>query len=192
MPFSASAGFCFTSSTTAKGFHLRTFFIRGNKKKCHSGWDWVNREAGQGCHAILGQKLLNIQHGVGRCARKSPIMKWANVLKESSKKFTDVEHSLSQQHQLVHWYKWVPRTLTWGGGSLYLSWMYVCDIIFPISQPGNCSASCLLSSPAPRNRQESNTVTMLLTQLLLNAGSLKVEHQHSLILYSHSDNLREI
>ena len=33
IPFSAPAGFCFTSSTTAKWFHLRTFFTQGNKKK---------------------------------------------------------------------------------------------------------------------------------------------------------------
>ena len=32
MPFSASAIFCFTSSTSAKHFPLRTFFIWGNKK----------------------------------------------------------------------------------------------------------------------------------------------------------------
>ena len=30
---------CFTSSTLAKHFPLRTFFIQGNKKS-HSGWDW--------------------------------------------------------------------------------------------------------------------------------------------------------
>ena len=32
MPFSASAVFCFTSSTSAKHFPLRTFFIQANKK----------------------------------------------------------------------------------------------------------------------------------------------------------------
>ena len=64
---------------------------------------------------------------------------------------------------------------------------YVCDIVFPLGQPGNCLASCLLRSPAPMNRQESHTVTMqLFTQLLLNSGSLKVEHQHILTSYSHS------
>ena len=39
-----------------------------------------------GGHALLDQKLLGTQHGVGRCACKLPIMKWANALKESSKK----------------------------------------------------------------------------------------------------------
>ena len=37
MPVSASAVFCFTSSTLAICFPLRTFFIWGNKKKCHQG-----------------------------------------------------------------------------------------------------------------------------------------------------------
>ena len=41
-------------------------------------------------------------------------MRWKGL----QKKFTEVEHSLSQQHQLVHWYRWFlehsPR-----GGSLY-------------------------------------------------------------------------
>ena len=54
-----------------------------------------------GGHAIFGQKLLNTQHSVGRCAGKSPIMKWANAL-SLQKKFTEAEHSLSQQCQLVH------------------------------------------------------------------------------------------
>ena len=45
-PFSASAIFCFTSSTLAKCFALRTFFIQGNKKKSHLGQDQVNREGG--------------------------------------------------------------------------------------------------------------------------------------------------
>ena len=43
MPFSASAVFCFISSTSAKGFPLRTFFIQRNKKS-RSGQDQVNRE----------------------------------------------------------------------------------------------------------------------------------------------------
>ena len=36
-----------------------------------------------------------------------------------------------------------------------LSREYVLYTVFPISQPGNCSASCLLSSLAPRNGQGS-------------------------------------
>ena len=55
-----------------------------------------------GVMPFLVKKLLNTQHSVGRCPHKSPIMKWANALKESSKKFTEAKCSLSQQCQLVH------------------------------------------------------------------------------------------
>ena len=60
-----------------------------------------------------------------------------------------------------------------------LSQAHVCDTVFPVSQPGTCLASCLRSSPAPRNRQESHTVATLFTQLSLHAGSLRVERQHT-------------
>ena len=64
-------------------------------------WDsWVGR-VGHWGHAVLGQKLPNTQHGVGRCTGTSSIMKQAHALKEFSKKFTEAEHSFSQQHQLV-------------------------------------------------------------------------------------------
>ena len=42
-------------------------------------------------------------------------MKWANGLKESLKKFIKSKCSLAQQCQLVHCYRWVPRTLTQQG-----------------------------------------------------------------------------
>ena len=117
VPFSASVMLCFTFSTSAKYFPLRTFFIQGNKRKqTKVAWGetgWIVR-VGHGGRAVFGQKLLNTQHGVVRCTRKSPVMKWANMLKSQSlqKNFTEAEHSLSQQRQLVHWHRWVPRTLT--------------------------------------------------------------------------------
>ena len=109
--FGASAIFCFTSTASAKCFPLRTFLIWENKKKVMWGKiGWTGR-VGHGGHAILGQKLLNTQHGVGRCSCKSPITKWANML-SLQKKFTEAKLRLSQQRQLVHWHRWVPRTLT--------------------------------------------------------------------------------
>ena len=54
-----------------------------------SRWDQVNRKGGAWESWHFWSKLLNSQHSVGRCRYKSPIMKWANVLKESSKKFTE-------------------------------------------------------------------------------------------------------
>ena len=70
-------------------------------------------------HAWSGHKLLNTQRGVGRRPRKSPSMKWANTLEESSRKFPEAQRSLSQQHQLVHWSRWAPRTLTPQGSRDY-------------------------------------------------------------------------
>ena len=82
MTFSACAIFCFTSSTLAKCF---PFLIQKNNKK--SSWqDWVNREGGTQGSCPFWQKLLNTQYRVGRYVPKSPIMKWANILEESSKK----------------------------------------------------------------------------------------------------------
>ena len=77
--------FCFTSSRLAKHFPLRTFFIRGKKKVAQGEMGWIGRME-HGDHASFGQKLLNTQHGVDRRAPKTPIVKSANMLKESSKK----------------------------------------------------------------------------------------------------------
>ena len=52
------------------------------------------------------QKLLNSQWGVGRCTHKSPTTKGQMRWKSLPNKFTEAECSLSQQHLLVHWYRW--------------------------------------------------------------------------------------
>ena len=77
---------CFTSSTWAKCFPLRTFSSRKQEKVTRGKIGWIQR-VGHGGHAGFGQKLMNTQHSVGRCARKSLIMKWADALREFSKKF---------------------------------------------------------------------------------------------------------
>ena len=80
----------------------------------------MNREDGAlaSCHCF-GQKLPNIQCGVVRHMRKSPSMKWANVLKESSK-----ENSLKlngASHNNTKWYTDTDGFLEHSpsGGSLY-------------------------------------------------------------------------
>ena len=97
MPVSACAISCFISSTWAKHFPLRMFFIQGNNnKKITQGESRRIGSVGHGGHAIFGQKLLNTQHSVGRCTCKSPIMKWANVLKvfkTNSLKLSTTSHS---------------------------------------------------------------------------------------------------
>ena len=93
--------FCFTSSTSQQNISLGGLFSWGNKKtSLGARWGEIGRRVGHGGHAVFGENLLNTQHSVGRCVRKSPTMKWANALKESSKKFTEAECSLS------HWYRW--------------------------------------------------------------------------------------
>ena len=112
MPFSAFAIFLFHLFHIGKTFPFEDFFHSEEQKKVTRGEiRWIGR-MGHRVHAAFGQKLLNMQCVVGRCTCKSPIMKWANVLKEFSKKFTEAECSLSQQRQLVHWHRRVPRTLT--------------------------------------------------------------------------------
>ena len=100
MPFSASAIFLFHLSTSAKCFPLRTYF----------NWEWIGRVGHEGS-CYFWSKTAEHSAWCGRCAHKSPIVKWANTL-SLQKKFTEAKHSLSQQRQLVHWYTWVPRTLT--------------------------------------------------------------------------------
>ena len=72
-----------------------------NKKKvAQREIGWIERMGYWG-HAIFSQKLLNTQHGMGRCTCKSPIMKRGNALKESSKK--------------IHWSQMQPLTTTPAG-----------------------------------------------------------------------------
>ena len=88
------------------------FQLEERKRKVTLGEiEWIERVGHVGL-AVFGQKLMNTQHSVTRCACKSPIMRCANVLKESSEKCTKGERSLSQWLQLTHWCRWVPRTLT--------------------------------------------------------------------------------
>ena len=83
----------------SKRYPLRTFLIGETKKVA---CDQVNRRVGHVSHPIFGQKLLNTQCSVGRCAHKSPIKKWANALKESSKKNSLKPNAAS--HNNASWY----------------------------------------------------------------------------------------
>ena len=86
------------------------FFLLG-KQKNHSGWDQVNREVGAWGSWYFWLKTAEHSVRSGQVRSKSPIMKWANAL-SLQKKFTEAEHNLSQQCPLVHWYRWIPRTLS--------------------------------------------------------------------------------
>ena len=58
---------------------------------------------------FLVKKLLNTQHGVGRFTGKSPTMKWANALKESSKKNSVMLNTAS--HNNISYYADTDRFL---------------------------------------------------------------------------------
>ena len=77
----------------SKTFPFQYFFSAGEIKKLLR----VKSRVGLGGDAVFCQKL-NTQHGVGRCAHKSPVMKWANALKETKKislKLNTASHSTS-------------------------------------------------------------------------------------------------
>ena len=96
MPFKCSRHFLFSLLPHQQTFHFEDFCHPGKQKKVT--WDeilWIG-SVEHGGHAVFGQKLLNTQHSVGKCARKSPIMKWANTLKESSKKIHWALASIAQ------------------------------------------------------------------------------------------------
>ena len=111
MLFSASDIFCFTSSTLAKCFPLRTFFIQKTNKKMSLGarssekWGW-----GTGVMPCFLKNCWTPSAVWAGALINHPTWNGKNTLKESSKKFTEAEWSLSQQRQLVHWYGWVPRS----------------------------------------------------------------------------------
>ena len=66
-----------------KNISSEDFFSSGETNKVTQGKiRWLGR-VGHGGHAGFGQKLLNTECSVGRCAHKSPIMKWMDILTES-------------------------------------------------------------------------------------------------------------
>ena len=109
--------FCFTSSPSEKHFSLRTFLHPGKQTQTSLlGRDWVN-EVGvveHGGHAVFSQKL-NTQRSVGKCIRKSPIMKWANTLKNLQKNSLKLNIAF---HNNASWYTdtdgFLECSLSWG------------------------------------------------------------------------------
>ena len=113
MPFSAPVVFLFPLFYISKMLALRTFFNGGNNNK--KLLVWVGRVGHLDLAVFWSKTVQHSAPDVGRCARKSPIMEWAMRWKSLLKKFTEAKCSLSQKHQLVHWDRCAPRTLTeWG------------------------------------------------------------------------------
>ena len=100
MPFDASALFF---SPLPHRQNMRTFFIWGDKKKLLRARlrEWGGWETGG--DIMFGQKLLNTQCDMGRCARKLPYHEMGKHNERMlKKKLTEAECSLSQQYQLAH------------------------------------------------------------------------------------------
>ena len=117
MPFSASAIFV-PSLPCWQNFPFEDIFHAQKHKKVAPGEvGWIGRVEHRPC-AVFGQKLLNTQHSMGRCAHKSPIMKWAKSLKESSKNALKLD---TASHNNASWYTdtdgFLEHSPSWG--SLY-------------------------------------------------------------------------
>ena len=82
---------------------------------------WVTGQVpSRGCRSATILFSPSLSPSLPLCLKINKILKkkkWANTLKESSekKKITEAKYSLSQQRQLVRWYRWVPRILTQQG-----------------------------------------------------------------------------
>ena len=100
--------FCFTSSTSAKRLPLGTFFIWGNKKKS-SGWDWVSREDGAQTMLFLVKNCWTLSLVWAGMLINHP--SWNRQTRWRSISTSKKKNSLISQCQLVHWYRWVPRTV---------------------------------------------------------------------------------
>ena len=87
--------FLFHIFHNCKMFPFEDFFsFRETKKVSPDEVGWIGR-VGHRSHTIFAQKLLNTQWGVGRCACKSPIMKWAKAmsLQKNSLKLNAASHN---------------------------------------------------------------------------------------------------
>ena len=94
MPFSASAVFCFTSSTWEKRFPLRIFSPRKLKKVAQGGIRWIER-MGHGGHAVFWSKTAQHSAWFGQvCSHHEMGKHTERVLKKfTEKKFTAASHN---------------------------------------------------------------------------------------------------
>ena len=98
MPFSDSASFCFTSSTSAKHFPLMICFHQGNKQKVTWGEiRWIGR-VGHGGHCHFLSKTAEHSEKCGLVCLYITHCKMGKCIEESSKK--------------IHWSQTQPLTTT--------------------------------------------------------------------------------
>lgn len=114
MPFSASAVFCFPSSTSAKHSPLEAFSSSGETEGSHSGPARRIGRLGHRGHAVFGEKSLNTASSrrtlsvyISHHERGQRV--------ESPQKFSEAARSPSQPRQLEHGCRWAPRHSPGGG-----------------------------------------------------------------------------
>ena len=144
-------------------------------------------------HANFGQKLLSTQGSVSGCTRKSPIMKWANALKKSSKKNSLKPNPVS--HNTTSRYTDTDGFLehSSSGGSLYYKgptlqkiipdFFRVPLVLLSEAQPGSLAFSWMLWFCLWRQQgstaQGSLTLNMLV--VLRHFQQVRTDELHSLI-----------
>ena len=106
MPFSASAIFCFTSSTPAKCFPLRIFSSRETKIS-HLGRDWVNRKVGtQGSCLFLIKNCWTLSTvWAGALVIHPPCRRqtcWKSLKKNNSLKLNTASHNNASWYTDTH------------------------------------------------------------------------------------------
>ena len=112
MPFSASAIVCFHHLPIRKTFPFQDIFHLGKQKES-LGVRLGKREGGaQGSYWFLVKNCWTLSAMWSGALVNHPSwnrqMRWKGL----QKKLTEAKCSLSQQRQLVHWCRWVLRTLT--------------------------------------------------------------------------------
>ena len=101
MPFSGAAFFClFRLFHISKMFPCEDIFHPRKQQKITQGEiGWIGRVRHR-IHAVFGQKLLNTQHGVGRCARE--MGKHIERIFKKKKKIIEAHRGLSPDS--TSWY----------------------------------------------------------------------------------------
>ena len=103
--------FRFSSPTLAKHFPLRKFSSRETKNVTQGEIRWIGGWA-MGVMQFLVKNCWALSAVWAGALENHPSWNGQTHWKEASKKFAEAKHNLSQPCQEIHWYRWVPKTLT--------------------------------------------------------------------------------
>ena len=117
MPFSALVNFfcLFYLLHISKMVPFEDIFHSGKQKNIAQGKiEWIGR-MGHGVMLFLVKNCWTLSEVWAGMLANHPPWNEQTHWKILQNKFTEAEYSLSQQCQLVHWYRWVPRTFSYWG-----------------------------------------------------------------------------